>query len=239
MKKMAVAIACTAALAAGSASAQIPTTDLAAITEQANQHMEEIGKWAEQLTSMTNQLTQMKQQYEAVTGSRNLGDIFNNPELRNYLPQEWQAVYDSVNSGGYGGLSNRGQQIYNQNKIYDACQSIIDQDSRTSCEAMAVRPSQDKANALTAFDAAKSRLNQINQLMGQINGTTDPKAIGELQARIASEQAMIANSQTEMQLYAMVAEAEAKMQEQRQREINARDAARKEYAPLRPLTFSN
>ncbi len=49
--------------------------------------------------------------------------------------------------------------------------------------------------------------------MAKINGTPDPKAIAELQGRIAAEQAMIQNEQTKLQMYQMVAAAEDRLQE--------------------------
>ncbi|KAG1250061.1 hypothetical protein G6F66_015407 [Rhizopus arrhizus] len=45
---------------------------------------------------MMSQIEQAKQQYESLTGSRGLGNIMNNPALRDYLPGDWQAVYDSL-----------------------------------------------------------------------------------------------------------------------------------------------
>ncbi|AEA71609.1 putative type IV secretion system protein virB5 [Pseudomonas brassicacearum subsp. brassicacearum NFM421] len=178
-------------------------------------------RWAQQVEQMTSQIDQMKQQYQSITGSRGLGTIMNNPALRDYLPQDWQQVYDSVQSGGYAGLSGRATQIYNDRKVYDACSQFITTQQRTSCQAQAVKPSQDKAFALDAYDAAKGRLRQIDQLMGQINETADPKAIAELQGRMSAEQAIIQNEQTKLQMYQMVAQAEDRLQRQQQREINA------------------
>lgn len=235
MKKL--SLACALALATVSAQAQIPVTDAMLNTQTKLAQIETIKKWVEQYKQMESQITQLENQYKAVTGTRNLGEVFNNPELKNYLPPEWQSVYDSVRSGGSQGLTGRGAQVYQQSKIYDACQAIVNAESKLSCEAMAVKGAQDKGNVMDAFDAAKKRLTQINQLMGQINGTTDPKAIAELQARISTEQAAIANSQTEMQLYAMVSAAEDKVLEQQRREINAKANARKGVAPLQPATF--
>ncbi|WP_440057380.1 P-type DNA transfer protein VirB5 [Pseudomonas fragariae (ex Marin et al. 2024)] len=147
--------------------------------------------------------------------------MFDDPQLREYLPQEWQAVYDSVKRGGYTGLDGRAETIYADNKVFDACQSFAQDEQRTACQAQAVKPSQDKAFALDAYDQAKGRLRQLDQLMGQIDKTQDPKGIAELQGRIAAEQAMIQNEQTKLQMFKMVAQAEDKVQEQRQRELNA------------------
>lgn len=209
------------------AHAQIPVTDGASIAQSITQQVETIAKWKIQYEQMMSQIDQAKQQYQSLTGSRGLGTIMNNPAMRDYLPGDWQAVYDSVRTGGYSGLSGRGASVYNANKIFDSCQNVSNRYQRTTCEARAVKASQDKGFALDAYDAAKSRVNQIDQLMSQINQTQDPKAIAELQGRIAVEQANIHNEQTKLQLYAMVVAAEEKIQVQRQHELNAKANARR------------
>ena len=228
MKAFSVSIVLAAGIAMSSvAFAQIPVTDGASIANSIQQQIETIAKWKMQYDQMTSQINQMKQQYESLTGSRNLGQILNNAALRDYLPNDWQGVYDAVKSGGYSGLSGRAQSIYEANKAFDACMVFKLVDQRTACEAQAVKGAQDKAFALDAYDKAKSRLTQIDQLMAKINDTPDPKAIAELQGRIAAEQAMIQNEQTKLQMYQMVAAAEDRLQEQRQRELNAKAGARR------------
>lgn len=222
----ALSFACSVFLG-GYAHAQIPVTDGASIAQQVSAQIETIAKWKMQYDQMTSQINQMKQQYESLTGSRNLGQILNNAALRDYLPNDWQGVYDAVKSGGYSGLSGRALSIYEGNKAFDACAHFKIADQRTACEAQAVKGAQDKAFALDAYDKAKSRLTQIDQLMAKINDTPDPKAIAELQGRIAAEQAMIQNEQTKLQMYQMVAAAEDRLQEQRQRELNAKAGARR------------
>lgn len=219
--------------------AQIPVTDGASIANSVQQQVETMAKWKMQYDQMVNQIDQMKQQYAAVTGARGMGELFNNPQLRDYLPQDWQGVYDSVKSGGYAGLSGRAESIYNDNKVYDACAGFASPEQRTNCEAQAVKGSQDKAFALDAYDAAKNRLGQIDQLMGQINQTQDPKAIAELQGRISAEQAMIQNEQTKLQMYQMVAAAEDRLQQQKQREINAKVLDKRGYTSRQPANMLN
>ncbi len=237
VKKVALGLAVALAMA-GTAQAQIPVTDGASIANNRMEHVENIAKYVEQIGQLKQQYEQMQQQYSALTGSRNLGEIFNDSALRDYLPSDWQKVYDSVRSGGYGGLSSSGKSIYDQNKVYDACASVTDSTQKSACEAAAVKPSQDKAFASDAFDSAEKRLGQIDSLMGQINQTPDPKAIAELQGRIATEQAAIANEQTKLQLYSMMAQAEDKIQQQRQHEINAKALSRRGQLDLEPMTFN-
>lgn len=215
----------------------IPVVDAAHTAETIAGWAAQAADMKQQYDQLQQQFQQMQQQYQSLTGSRGLGSIMNNPALRNYLPDDWKGVYDSVKSGGYSGLSGTAQSIYNQNKIFDSCANLTDE-QRTACEASAVKPSQDKGFALDAYDAANSRIGQIDQLMGQINQTQDPKAIAELQARIAAEQANIQNEQTKLQLYSMVAAAEEKVQAQRQHELVMKDAAKREGLNIQPMTFS-
>ncbi|RMP10027.1 P-type DNA transfer protein VirB5 [Pseudomonas syringae group genomosp. 3] len=219
-----------AALFAGAAQAQIPVTVTSQVTESPMTLAEftsNTTRWTQQFTQMKSQIDQMRQNYESITGNRGMGRIYDDPKYRDYLPNDWQQVYDSVKQGGWDGLEGRAAGIYSDNKIYDSCQSFGDTTQRNACQAQAVKPSQDKAYALDAYDQAKGRVSQLDQLMGQIDRTQDPKAIAELQGRIAAEQAMIQNEQTKLQMYQMVADAEGKIQQQRQVELNAKANARR------------
>ncbi|NMZ47703.1 P-type DNA transfer protein VirB5 [Pseudomonas oryzihabitans] len=212
--------------------AQIPVTVTTQVTDSpmtVAEFASNATRWAQQVQQMTSQIDQMKQQYGALTGSRGLGRVFDDPQLREYLPQAWQAVYDAVKHGGYSGLNGRAGSIYADNKVFDACENIVSDQQRYACRSQAVKPSQDKAFALEAYDQAEARVHQIDQLMGTINKTQDPKGIAELQGRIAAEQAMIQNEQAKLQMFQMVAEAEGKIQEQRQRELNAQVLDKRGY----------
>lgn len=234
---MPMGVAVSLVLISSQALAQIPVTDGAAIKTSVQQQVETMAKWKLQYDQMVSQIDQMKQEYQSITGVRGLGDVLNNPALRDYLPDDWQGVYDSVKSGGYAGLSGRAGQVYNDNKIYDTCVNHTNEQSRISCEAQAVKGAQDKAFALDAYDKAKERLGQIDALMQEINRTQDPKSIAELQGRIAAEQALIQNEQTKLQMYSMVASAEDRLQQQRQREINAKVLANREYTKHQPFNL--
>jgi type IV secretion system protein VirB5 len=219
--------------------AQIPVTDVANIAQSAVDQAANIAQYIQQVATLKSQLTQQEQQYSALTGSRNLGDIFNDPKYRQYLPADWQKVYDSVKNGGYSGLTGTAQSIYSKNHIYDACQSMQDPDQNAACQAAAVKPSIDQGNAQDAYQAATDRLDQIDQLTQQINTTQDPKAIAELQGRIATEQAAIQNEQTKLQLYQMVADAQDKIQEQRENELNAKTWASRGGISAKAPTFGS
>jgi len=232
MKKTILYVAISA-LFASTAQAQEAVIDVAAVGQLVSQ----AATLSQQLSEARNQVTQLKNTYNSFTGSRDLGTIMNNPALRNYLPQDWQKVYDSVKQGGYAGLSGTAKTMYKQ--VYDSCTHITIDDERLSCEASAVKGAQDKGFAMDAYSKAQDRMDQIDQLMAKVNDTQDPKAIAELQARIAVEQANIQNEQTKLQMYAMVASAEDKMQQQNKREMNARTWSATNGISAQPITFNN
>lgn len=236
---VAVVIAIGGLFAGGQAFAQIPVTDVAHITLSETNQMANIAKYIEMIAQYKQQIDQMKQQYESLTGTRNLGEIFQNPALKDYLPAEWQDVYDRVASGGYKGLTGTAAAIHDANAIFNGCESYQD-DRKAICERNSAKASQDKAFAIEAFDKAKERWDQITALMRQINSTTDAKAIAELQARISAETAAIQNEQTKMQLYALAAQAEDRLIEQQRREANARTwNADGRGVSAEPLTFDH
>lgn len=236
MKKQRLMIAIASALAIGTAHAQIPVTDGAAIAQQAQQFAQEIAKWTQQINHMKTQVETMKKQYESITGIRNLGDIMNNPMFKDYLPKDWQKVYDAVRAGGYAGLTGSGASVYAKNKIYDGCK-VLAGVQKTICESALVKGSMDQGYTIDAFEKATKRLNQIEGLMKSINSTKDQKAIEEIQGRIASEQAMIQNEAIKMQLFQMVSDAQDKIIRQRAREANMELAARKGAAQFKEVQF--
>lgn len=193
---------------------------------------------AAQVQEMQNQVRQLRDTYNSLTSARNLGAILDNPALRNYLPAQWQGVYDAVRRGGYEGLSGRAAGIYQNTKVFDGCGHLTLMDERQACEAAAVKPAQDKALAMEAYEQAANRINQLTQLMQRVGQTTDLKELGEIQGRIAVEQAMIQNEQTKMQLYGMIAQAEEQLQRQQAHERSMADAAKRGSLDIQPMQFS-
>jgi type IV secretion system protein VirB5 len=84
---------------------------------------------------------------------------------------------------------------------------------------------------------AKERIGQIEALMSQISKTEDPKAIAELQARIAIEQAAMQNEDTKLRMLQMVAEAESRILRQQQQEAIAEERSRTKGIELTPINW--
>lgn len=223
MKRKQLSIAAAIALAVvatGSATAQIPVTDVAHISQNVINHVQTIAKWKVQYEQMVERIQQAKRQYEALSGSRNLGRILNDPRLREYMPAEWRAIYDQIAAGGMRGLSGDARAIFEANQVFDLC-SLGAKSAYTSCQRQSAVVAQNMANAMNGYSTAMDRVNQIDKLMSAINATTDPKSIAELQARIAAENAMIQAEITKLQLIAMIADAQEKLSKQQAAEAAA------------------
>jgi type IV secretion system protein VirB5 len=168
--------------------------------------------------ALAEQERQLEAAYHAVSGTRNLGAILYNPALRNYLPNDWARIYDTAAAGGYAGISGPLRAIQDSERlpgaVADAQASIA---ARSRSNAMT-----DKAVGLRAFEGARERLAQIEQLMAQISRTRDAKAVQEVQARIAIEQAAVQNEATKLQLVAMLQRTEERLVEQQKSDLAQR-----------------
>jgi P-type DNA transfer protein VirB5 len=167
---------------------------------------------------LQSQIDQMKAQYKAITGSRNLGEILTNTGLKSALPADWQKVYSSIQSGGYKGLDGAAKAIADAAHLADRCKTYkAGSEQQKTCQTAAVQSAQTQSNIMQALENAGNRLENLNQLARKINSATDPKAIQDLTARIGIEQAAIQNEQTRLQLFMKLADIQEK---------NAQQAAR-------------
>ncbi len=215
-------------LAAGNARSGVPVSVLGDVTATANQienmaqMLQQYALLESQLNELGNQFKQMEKDYESVTGNRNLGEILNDPNFREYLPDDWQNTYNQIRKNGYDGLSSTAKTIRDDTMIYDRCQNMTNPETRRVCEARSVKAAQDKAFAEDAYKTSVERVNQIESLMQKINTTNDPKSIAELNARIQAEQAMLQNEQTKIVLYQSSSLAEQRLIDQQLEEAAAK-----------------
>src|SRR5690606_27785204 len=158
-------------------------------------------------------LESAQRQYAALTGTRNLGDILNNPAIRNSLPTD---VKDILSSSGtsYASIQSSVERIKDEERLTGDF-TIDNQALSRRVENLALRS---KALFEQAQQGMQTRLSQLDQLQSQINLTTDPKAISELQARLQIEQANIQADQMRADLLSrQLAVEKALIQEQSSR----------------------
>ena len=211
--RLKVAAAALIALSAGNARAQgIPVIDVANL-------MQTIMQVANDITEISNQVQQINQlqsQLNSINGIRNLGNVFNNPMLRNYVPAEAYTYLNAINTSGYSGLNATAKSLRDAGMVYN-CIDLAGA-ARTHCEAALAQPYQQKGLLQDAMKSAAGRLSQINSLMEQINATTDQKAVQEIQARIGAENALLAHEASQVQMLQGMADSEERIARSRERE---------------------
>jgi len=207
-----IAAACIA-LGAHSARAQgIPVIDIANLIQTILQVMNDVTK----ISNQVQQITQLQDQLVSMSGIRNLGNVFNSPALRNYVPPQAFTAINAVDNSGYPGLSGTAKTLRDSGMVYN-CMDLAGA-ARISCQATLAQPYQQKGLLQDAMTAAAGRVAQIQSLMNQINATTDQKAILELQARIGAENALLAHEATQIQLLQGMADSEERIARSRDRE---------------------
>ncbi|MDP3082666.1 MAG: type IV secretion system protein [Rubrivivax sp.] len=208
-----VAAAVLIAFGAGNARAQgIPVIDIANLVQTVQQVVNDIT----QIANQVQQITQLQNQIKSINGIRNLGSIFNNPMLRNYVPAEAYAYLNVVSTSGYSGLNATARALRDLGMVYN-CMDLAGS-ARTTCQATLAQPYQHKGLLQDAMKSAAGRLSQIQSLMGQIDATMDQKAVQEVQARIGAENALLAHEMSQVQMLQGMADSEERIARSRERE---------------------
>jgi type IV secretion system protein VirB5 len=136
--------------------------------------------------------------------------------LRNYVPAEAYTYLNAINTSGYSGLNATAKALRDVGMVYN-CMDLAG-DARTACQSALAQPYQQKGLLQDAMKSAAGRLSQIQSLMGQINATTDQKAVQEVQARIGAENALLAHEMSQVQMLQGMADSEERIARSRERE---------------------
>ena len=208
-RKAAVAVVVLAGLlAAPAAQAQMAVVDVAAIRQLVSQ----VSYWRQQIAAMRSELTQLQQTHAALTGGRGMELLLPTATAeRNYLPADWAEMRRVLDgrSAQYGALSGalsaamQARAVLNDARL--ARLSEAERDSvlraRQSAAAAAVM-------AQRAYQNAGERFAALQGLVQAIGNATDAKAIADLEARIAAEEAMLGNERAKLATLAQAAQAE-------------------------------
>ena len=125
-------------------------------------------------------------------------------------------VVNAITSSGYGGLNATAKGLRDAGMVYNCLD--LGGAARTACQAALAQPYQNKGLLQDAMTAASGRLAQISALMGQIDATTDQKAVQEIQARIGAENALLAHEASQVQMLQGMADSEERIARSRDRE---------------------
>lgn len=172
----------------GTANAQIPVTDIIHISTSIFNEVEQIAQWVNQYTQMANQIQQFqtqidqyRQHYNAVTGSRGMGQVLtNSSSLTTSLPPDWKNTLASVKSTASYAAARANYPTFpnapKANALYDV---VASHDALTS----------------DLYAKSQSQIADINSLMGRIDSANDPAAKQDLMNRLVSQQNTLQASQ--------------------------------------------
>ena len=211
--RLKVVAAALIAVSAGNVHAQgIPVIDIANLVQTILQVLNDVTK----INNQVQQITALQSQLDSINGARNLGNVFNNPTLRNYVPPEAYTYLNAVNTSGYSGLNATAKVLRDAGMVYN-CLDLTGA-ARTSCQAALAQPYQQKGLLQDAMKSAAGRLSQVNSLMSEINATSDQKAVLEIQARISAENALLTHEVSQVQMLQGMADSEERIARSRERE---------------------
>ena len=117
-------------LISSSAKAQWAVLDAANLQQSVNQ----VTAWKKQYEQMLQQQQQLQAQHAAMTGSRGLGMIANDPRLRGIVPDTAAQTFNAIQSSGGSSLTPTARAIRATSRVYD-CENLTGKD-RTSCQAV-------------------------------------------------------------------------------------------------------
>lgn len=197
-----------------------------------------ITAWQQQIAAMKQQYDQAMTQYQALTGIRGYGNLLSNPTLQQFLPSDVRNLYTAVNSKNPWITLNTSAQAARNAKAIFSCDSVPAGIPRNTCLSSLNKNFADQDLFQQSYNQTLEQDKKINELMSQINFTQDPKAIAELQARLAAEQSIQQNAILKLQIATELAKTQTKLIEQEKREYTMRALTQTGQPSFTTQTFS-
>jgi type IV secretion system protein VirB5 len=215
---LSAALAATLALAATPAAAQLVVhdpTSYASLIRQATTALDGLNE----LRTQVAEARRLYDGFNTASGAGRLANLLASPELRAFVPDVDKYVAAARGDlAALGEIGREAGEIRAGARLYTpGADDILGQD----IERQGDRAARDLALGQAAATAGSARLKGLNELLGALDGAPNARAVLDLQARFAAEQAMTANDQMRLQGLAMAQEAEVRLQAQRDRERSA------------------
>lgn len=243
MKKLLLTIvAMLTVMICAPARSQIPVTDVLSLTQQIQQVLAWAQQYAQMVQTLQNQvdqITQLQDTYDSMTGSRGLGALLNGPaqqSARRYLPADLAQIYDLYSGSivpGYNALVNRINTIRGSLSTLPPGYFPAGSDAETELNRALNALAAQRAIAEASYRTTSDRVPAIESLMATIGSANDPKAMSELQARIAGEQVLASNETNRIQL--MIYQQDLERAEQERRAMERFSASQR--APIPTAIF--
>lgn len=213
-------VICGAALAVAlgcqGARAQIAVIDVASL----HQLLQQVQTLTQQLSTARAELSQARSLYQSITGDRGMQRLLSgaNP---NYLPTDWtQLSAAMLGAGAYGALAGGVTAAIGSNSVLSAAQlASLSADEQAAIGAARQCVALLQALAQQALSNASGRFHDIQQLGAAIGAAPDQKSILELQAALGTEDSLLQNEQTKLQVLFQAAQSDQAAAHEREREL--------------------
>lgn len=171
------------------------------------QAVQQVVQLTQQLQVMRQQYQQLMQTYQALShlpdeSLRQMGQQLNIDQFRNVLPAQSSLLASMMNGTGLGtgNLGSVARNYLQQNMIHAA--------TGRDFQALEMRRNANSIAGLQAmaselYQSAADRVSALQGIESQLAGAPDTKAVADIQARIAAEQAYIQAQQVQAQSLAM------------------------------------
>lgn len=197
--------------------AQIPTTDLVNFVQNLLGYLEQLEGAINQVEQLENQYRQLEnagEMLESLRGARDLADVLNSElfrRLRRDLPNNPRDVIHGLQNGeimdelteAYRDILGDVLDVYDVLDIDSNNNDIRFRDLRQRHEELKSRQKAVQTNAIAssyaAVEVSANNLETAEQLINQIDTTTDLKASVDLNSRILGEVLIQLNQQIKMQ----------------------------------------
>ncbi|MGX8291515.1 type IV secretion system protein [Xanthomonas oryzae] len=187
-----------------------------------------------QVSYLQQQLKQMKDQLDAMTGDRGMSSLLSG-QNRNYIPADWNSAMNVLNNGdgSFGSLASAAQQIKQMQSVLSSSDlSRLSPQMQQYLDKVRNVSASQQALGQQAYATASQRVNLLQTLTNQISSATDPKAVWDLQARIQSEQSQLQNDQSRLQSVAQLTQAQSVATKQMANELRSQTSGTGNFPSL-------
>lgn len=176
----------------------------------------------QQLRALQAQVAQGQALFDslnAISDVNALASVLGLPEVRNPLP-DLRALRAAADGDltALGDLADRAAAIRRETRLYTPPSGDAETYYRDSLERSGARTARDLAIGEAVSQASDQRLEGLESLRRALDYAPNARAVMDLEARLAAEQALIQNEQLRLQGLALTQAAEARLEEQRVRE---------------------
>jgi type IV secretion system protein VirB5 len=205
----------------------VPVVDTAAIANARAEFVKEIAQ-------MVEELEQAKALYASINGLTDMDSIvsaLNSPDVRELLGADAMQIASDfdIDLDDLGDLAGKAQDAADFSAL-DGANIDADDFYQSELDRIRNQSARDTAVGDRIVSLSDDRLAGLEQLRSKIGSVSTQKEVDALNARIAVEQAMLQNDTNRIQGLAMLQQAQAKVEEQRQTEVAAQRRAKESAA---------